>query len=76
MNVHEKAPKDLIDCHRFFFEPASAKHRQYEALRVYFVEQRPSREIARAFGYSPGALQVLCHHFCREPEPRYYQTAN
>jgi transposase len=74
MNVHEKAPEDLIGCRRFFLEPASAKHRQYEALRAYFVEQRPSREVARAFGYSPGAFQVLCHHFRREPEPLFFLT--
>jgi transposase len=72
--VYEKAPKDLSDCRRFFLEPASARHRQYEALRAYFVEQRPSREVARAFGYSPGAFQVLCHHFRREPDPLFFVT--
>jgi hypothetical protein len=72
--VHEKAPKDLSDCQRFFLEPASARHRQYEALRAYFLEQRPSREVACAFGYSPGAFQVLCHHFRREPEPLFFVT--
>lgn len=72
--MHEKAPKDISDCQRFFLEPASARHRQYEALRAYFLEQRPSREVARAFGYSPGAFQVLCHHFRREPEPLFFVT--
>ena len=72
--MYEKAPKDLSDCRRFFLEPASARHRQYEALRAYFVEQRPSRDVARAFGYSPGAFQVLCHHFRREPDPLFFVT--
>lgn len=72
--MYENAPKDLSDCQRFFLEPASARHRQYEALRAYFVEQRPSREVARAFGYSPGAFQVLCHHFRREPDPLFFVT--
>jgi len=72
--VHKKAPKDLSNCRRFFLEPATARHRQYEALRAYFVEQRPSREVARAFGYSPGAFQVLCHHFRREPDPLFFVT--
>jgi transposase len=70
--VREKAPKDLSDCRRFFLEPAAAKHRQYEALRTYFVEERPSREVARAFGYSPGSFQVLCHHFRRESAPLFF----
>ena len=60
------APKDLTECRRFFVEPNSPKQRQYEALRAYFVENRPSKEVAETFGYSPGAFRVLCHHFRRE----------
>ena len=47
------APKDLIECRRFFDQPRAPQQRQYEALRAYFVESRPSAEVARAFGYSP-----------------------
>jgi hypothetical protein len=49
-------PKDLSQCRHFFLTPASAKQRQYEALRAFFVEGRPSREVARAFGYSTGSF--------------------
>src|SRR6516164_11255904 len=56
------APKDLSECRGFFLEPATAKQRMYEALRAYFVEGRPSSEVAQDFGYSPGSFQVLCHH--------------
>jgi transposase len=70
--VPEDAPKDLSDCRAFFLTPASAKQRQYEALRAYFVEGRPSREVARAFGYSTGSFQVLCHHFRRETDPVFF----
>jgi hypothetical protein len=66
------AIKDLTDCRRFFVAPGSPKQRQYEALRAYFVESRPSKEVAAAFGYSPGAFRVLCHHFRRDPEPRFF----
>lgn len=68
----EDAPKDLSTCRRFFLTPASAKQRQYEALRAYFVEGRPSREVARDFGYSTGSFQVLCHHFRRETDPAFF----
>src|SRR6058998_2902485 len=44
----------------------------YEALRAYFVDERPSREVARAFGYTPGSFQVLCHHFRRESDPLFF----
>jgi hypothetical protein len=66
------APKDLSDCRNFFLEPASAKQRMYEALRAYFVEGRPSAEVARDFNYSPGSFQVLCHHFRRDPDPAFF----
>jgi transposase len=70
--VRKDAPKDLSDCRGFFLTPASAKQRQYEALRAYFVEGRPSREVARNFGYSAGSFQVLCHHFRRETDPVFF----
>ncbi len=65
-------PKDLSQCRHFFLTPASAKQRQYEALRAFFVEGRPSREVARAFGYSTGSFQVLCHHFRRDAAPLFF----
>jgi hypothetical protein len=66
------APKSISSCRRFFLEPGSAKQRQYEALRAFFVDQRPSAEAARAFGYTPGSFQVMCHHFRREPTPSFF----
>jgi len=48
---------------RFFLAPEQPLHRQYEALRAYFVEGLPSAEAARRFGYTPGAFRVLCHQF-------------
>lgn len=47
----------------------------YEALRAYFVEGRPSREVARAFGYSPGSFRVLCHQFRRDPNPEFFMRS-
>lgn len=67
-----KQPNRLIDPRRFFLEPTSPKQRQYEALRAYFVDQRPSAEVARDFGYTPGSFQVLCHHFRRHPDPVFF----
>jgi len=67
-------PKDLSEVRRFFLQPASAKQRQYEALRAYFVEGRPGPEVAAAFGYSVGAFYVLCHHFRRDPAPTFFVT--
>lgn len=65
-------PKEIRDCRSFFAEPRHPKQRMYEALRAYFFEDRPSREAARAFGYSPGSFQVLCHRFRRDPDPVFF----
>jgi len=70
--MHVGAPKELSDLRRFFLQPRLPKHRQYEALRAFLVEQRPAKEVARAFGYSLNSFHVLCHHFRREPEPAFF----
>jgi len=69
-----RQPKDLSDCRRFFLEPRHPKHRIYEALRAYFVEGRPPKEVARTFGYSVGSFHVLCHHFRRDPDPVFFAS--
>lgn len=66
------APKDLTQCRCFFLEPDQPRQRIYEALRAYFVERRPSREVARDFGYTPGSFRVLCHQFRRDPHPEFF----
>lgn len=40
----------------FFLQPTDTLHRRYEALRVYFVEQRPIADVARRFGVSYGTF--------------------
>jgi hypothetical protein len=62
---------------RFFLAPETPLQRQYEALRAYFVEQLPSHEVARRFGYTPGAFRVLCHQFRHDAAKRaaYFPAA-
>jgi hypothetical protein len=52
---------------RVFLEPKNATHRQYEALRAFFVDGLGSAEAAKRFGYTPGSFRVLCHAFRRAP---------
>lgn len=68
----KSAPKDLSECRRFFLKPVNSKQRTYEALRAYFVDELPSSEVARAFGYTTGSFQVLCHHFRRDADPVFF----
>ena len=60
-------PITITSYGRHFLRPTNATHRQYEALRAYFVEGLASREAARRFGYSPGSFRVLCHQFRQAP---------
>jgi hypothetical protein len=57
---------------RFFLEPANPTHRQYEALRAYFVDDLPSPEVARRFGYSAGSFRVLTHQFRQHPDRPFF----
>ena len=54
----------------FFLSPQFPLQRQYEALRAYLVDEEPSADVARRFGYSPGFFRVLCHQFRHDPDKR------
>src|SRR6266404_5809834 len=54
----------------FFLSPQFPLQRQYEALRAFLVDDEPSAEVARRFGYSPGAFRVLCYQFRHDPQKR------
>ena len=55
-----------------FLTPSNSTHRQYEALRAFFVQGLPSPEAARRFGYSPGSFRVLAHQFRQEPHRQFF----
>jgi Transposase DDE domain len=69
-------PKDLTieltSLAHFFLEPANATHRQYEALRAYFVDRLPSQQVAQRFGYTPGSFRVLCHQFRHSTDRQFF----
>ena len=50
--------KKLTFSHHFL-EPENVSHRQYEALRAYFVDGLPSAQAAARFGYTPGSIDDL-----------------
>jgi len=55
----------------FFLKPRQPLHRQYEALRAFFVERQPSQTVALRFRYSPGAFRVLCSQFRHDAARRH-----
>ena len=67
-------PKKLTDLARFFLEPANSTHRQYEALRAYFIDGLPSDQAAYRFGCTPGSFRVLVHQFRQNPRRDFFRT--
>lgn len=61
-----------MDLAQVFLSPQNATHRQYEALRAYFVEKLPGPEVAERFGYSLGSLYQLTHQFRQEPHRQFF----
>src|SRR5271165_1685076 len=70
MAISTKDGLTEVQAAHFFAAPESALQRQYEALRAYFVDQRPSAEVAQQFGYSRGSFRVLCHQFRHDADKR------
>jgi transposase len=64
--------KQLTEWRRFFLEPKNATHRQYEALRAYFIEGVASKEAAKRFGYTEGSFRVLVHQFRQDPDREFF----
>jgi len=64
--------KKLTNPAQAFLRPVNSTHRQYEALRAYFVDKLPSKDVAGRFGYSPGSFRVLVHDFRRNPQRPFF----
>lgn len=67
-------PSDLSDLANVFLTPRNTAHRQYEALRAYFVDRRPGKEVANQFGYTLGSFWQLVHEFRRNPDREFFVT--
>jgi hypothetical protein len=76
MTISNRNPLTDRQAAHFFRAAEVPRQRQYEALRAYFIDQLPSREVAQRFRYSPGAFRVLCYRFRHDPDFRaaFFQT--
>ena len=54
---------DDTGCRGFFLEPVATYHRQYEALRAFFIEGRRLHDIAQQFGYRETSLRSMVCRF-------------
>jgi hypothetical protein len=61
-----------MDFAQAFLAPQNTTHRQYEALRAYFVEQLPAAEVAARFSYTVGSIHQLAHQFRNNPQRQFF----
>ena len=47
----------------FFLQPVSVLQKQYEALRMYYVENKKAKEVAKKFGYTYRAFTSIVSDF-------------
>lgn len=59
----------------FFLKPKSVSHRQYEALRMYYVESKPATEVADFFGYKLRAFTSLVSDFRKNFNVDHYENS-
>lgn len=64
--------KKITDLAHVFLRPSNSTHRQYEALRAYFVDGLSSKQAARRFGYTEGSFRVLVHEFRQNPDRQFF----
>jgi hypothetical protein len=61
-----------MDLAHAFLSPQNSTHRQYEALRAYFVERLSGPEVAQRFDYTPGSFHQLVHTFRQQPSRQFF----
>jgi hypothetical protein len=61
-----------MDPAQAFLVPQNSTHRQYEALRAYFVDHLPGPQVADRFGYTVGSFRQLVHQFRHAPQRRFF----
>jgi hypothetical protein len=70
----ERTPNTITEPNAsFFLEPHHPRHRQYEALRAYFVDRLSSPEAARRFGYQSGSFRILVFRFRHEMDRHFFR---
>ena len=55
----------MMKIENFFLKPGSVSHRQYEALRMYYIENVAAADVAEHFGYKHRAFTSIVSNFRR-----------
>jgi hypothetical protein len=52
-----------MDIAEYFLKPITIAQKQYEALRLYYVEKKPAKEVAQRFGYTYRGFTTIVSQF-------------
>ena len=50
----------------FFLQPNSIAQKQYEALRMFYIDNKPAKEVAKNFGYTYRGFTTIASNFRKE----------
>ena len=70
--MYNSKSEKLTKWAKVFIEPSNTTHRQYEALRAFFVDGISGKEVANRFGYTEGSFRVLAHQFRQNPHREFF----
>jgi len=70
--MFNSSQEKITDLSWVFLQPTNPTHRQYEALRAYFVDNLSNKEAAKRFGYTEGSFRVLVHHFRQDSHRPFF----
>jgi hypothetical protein len=55
-----------MDNFDFFSQPQNLFQKQYEALRMFYFEKKPAKEVAEKFGYTYRGFTTLAYNFSKK----------
>jgi len=55
-----------MDNFSFFSQPQNLFQKQYEALRMFYFEKKPAKEVAEKFGYTYRGFTTLAYNFSKK----------
>jgi transposase len=70
--MYNSKSEKLTKMARLFLQPSNTTHRQYEALRAFFVDGLSGKQVANRFGYTEGSFRVLVHQFRQNPHREFF----
>jgi transposase len=70
--MYNSKSKKLTKMAELFLQPSNTTHRQYEALRAFFVDGLSGKQVANRFGYTEGSFRVLVHQFRQNPHREFF----